>query len=165
MLTVNRRSVACSPCATKVPRTMTDPRPTLEDPENDPYLWLQEVTGTPPTYWADAQSRVTMQRFGDDGFASERDGLRALLDRPDNLPVPARRGGLMYNFWKDADHPRGVWRRTTLTSYRTAAPDWDVLLDLDALAAAEAEDWIWQGAGTLPPEHASAVLRLSRGGS
>ena len=81
------------------------------------------------------------------------------------MPLPTRRGGLIYNFWKDADHQRGLWRRTTLQSYRTEAPEWDVLLDLDALAAAEDEDWIWQGASTLPPDHARALLRLSRGGS
>jgi prolyl oligopeptidase len=106
-----------------------------------------------------------MERLGDAHFAADRDELARLLDRPDNLPVPTRRGGLLYNFWKDAGHPRGLWRRTTLHAYRTPEPDWDLLLDLDALAAAEDEDWIWQGASTLPPEHARAMLRLSRGGS
>jgi prolyl oligopeptidase len=144
---------------------MTHPGPTLADPDNDPFLWLEDIEGARATAWADAQSKTTMARFGDTRFAADRDELRALLDRPDNLPIPARRGGLLYNFWKDADHPRGLWRRTTLASYRTPEPDWDVLLDLDALAAAEAEDWIWQGATTLPPEHARAILRLSRGGS
>jgi prolyl oligopeptidase len=143
----------------------TDLRPNLADPDDDPFLWLEEVEGIRATTWADAQSSMTMARLGDARFAADRDELCGLLDRPDNLPVPTRRGGLLYNFWKDADHQRGVWRRTTLTSYRTAAPDWDVLLDLDALAAAEGEDWIWQGAATLPPAHARAMLRLSRGGS
>jgi prolyl oligopeptidase len=72
---------------------------------------------------------------------------------------------LLYNFWRDAHNPRGLWRRTTLDDYRTAAPVWEKLLDLDALAEAEEEDWVWQGAATLPPEHRLAILRLSRGGS
>ncbi len=144
---------------------MIDPRPTLADPDDDPFLWLEDVTSTRATAWAVAQSKTTMERFGDARFAADRDVLRALLDRPDNLPVPARRGGQLYNFWKDADHPRGIWRRTTLASYRSPAPEWDVLLDLDGLAAAEGEDWTWQGATTLPPAHARAILRLSRGGS
>jgi prolyl oligopeptidase len=144
---------------------MTDARPTLADPGDDPYLWLEDIDGTDATSWSDAQSAATMARFGDARFAADRDELCRLLDRPDNLPVPARRGGLLYNFWKDADHQRGIWRRTTLASYRTPEPDWDVLLDIDALAAAEAEDWIWHGAVTLPPEHARAILLLSRGGS
>ena len=144
---------------------MTDARPTLSDPDNDPYLWLEDVEGARATAWADEQSNQTMARFGDARFAADRDGLTVLLDRPDNLPMPARRGGLLYNFWKDADHPRGIWRRTTLASYRTPAPDWEILLDLDALATTEGVDWIWQGADTLAPEHARAILRLSRGGS
>jgi prolyl oligopeptidase len=78
--------------------------------------------------------------------------------------VPTRRGGLLYNFWRDAAHPRGLWRRTTLDGYRTDAPQWEVLLDLDALALREGEDWVWAGAATLPPLHERALLRLSRGG-
>ncbi len=144
---------------------MTDPRPTLAAPDDDPYLWLEEVEGQQAAAWADARTADTVARLADARYGRDRDALRALLDRPDNLPVPARRGGLLYNFWRDAAQPRGLWRRTTLQSYRTPAPDWEVLLDLDALAAAENEDWVWQGAATLPPDHARALVRLSRGGS
>ena len=84
---------------------MTDASPTLSDPDNDPFLWLEDIEGARATAWADEQSSSTMARFGDARFAADRDVLHALLDRPDNLPVPARRGGLLYNFWKDADHP------------------------------------------------------------
>ena len=130
---------------------MTDPRPTLAAPDDDPYLWLEEVEGEQAAAWADARTADTVARLADVRYQRDRDALRALLDRPDNLPVPARRGGLLYNFWRDAAQPRGLWRRATLRSYRTPAPDWEVLLDLDALAAAEGEDWVWQGAATLPP--------------
>ena len=81
------------------------------------------------------------------------------------LPVPGRRGPWLYNFWTDAAHPRGLWRRTTPESFRSDAPHWDILIDLDALATAEGEDWIWGGAGTRPPRHDRAMVRLSRGGS
>ncbi len=139
--------------------------PTLAIPDDDPWLWLEDIEGERATAWADAQSAATLARFGGARYDSDRDALRALLDRPDKLPIPARRGGLLYNFWVDGAHPRGLWRRATLASYRTNAPEWDVLLDLDALAAAENEDWVWQGASTLPPAHERAILRLSRGGS
>ena len=139
--------------------------PTLEFPDDDPFLWLEEVDGVRATAWADAQSAATLAAFAGPGFEADRGALRDLLDRPDNLPYPARRGGLIYNFWKDAEHKRGLWRRTTLESYRADAPEWDVLLDLDALAAAEGEDWVWGGATTFPPAHERALVRLSRGGS
>ena len=106
-----------------------------------------------------------MAAFAGTEYERDRDALRALLDRPDNLPYPARRGGLIYNFWRDAGQKRGLWRRTSFESYCTERPEWDVLLDLDALAAAEGEDWTWGGAGTLPPAHERAMVRLSRGGS
>jgi prolyl oligopeptidase len=144
---------------------MTSSAPTLAAPDSDPWLWLEDIEGERATAWADQQTAATVARFGGAAYAADRDTLRVLLDRPDNLPVPARRGGLLYNFWRDAAHPRGVWRRTTLASFRTDAPDWDVLLDIDALATAEGEDWIWQGSATLEPEHRLAILRLSRGGS
>ena len=142
-----------------------DPRPTLAAPDDDPHLWLEAVDGPDATAWADAQTRATHARLAGPGLDADTATLCTLLDRPDNLPVPNRRGGLLYNFWRDAAHPRGLWRRTSLQSYATLAPDWDVLLDLDALAAAEAEDWVWAGSATLPPDHARALLRLSRGGS
>ena len=144
---------------------MTEAAPTLAAPDNDPYLWLEDIDGARATAWADEQTAATLARFGDERVSADGDTLRLLLDRPDKLLIPARRGGLIYNFWRDGDHKRGLWRRTTLESFRTDAPDWDVLVDLDALAAAEAEDWVWQGAVTLQPDHTRAMLRLSRGGS
>lgn len=138
--------------------------PNLENPDADPWLWLEEVDGECALAWVDAQTAATAARLAGPDFERDRAALLALLDRPDNLPVVTRRGGLLYNFWRDAEHPRGLWRRTTLDSYRLPEPEWDVLLDIDALAVAEGEDWVWQGAGTLRPEHERALLRLSRGG-
>jgi len=138
--------------------------PNLENPDADPWLWLEEVDGKRALEWVDAQTATTVARLAGPDFERDRAALLAILDRPDNLPVVTRRGGLLYNFWRDAGHPRGLWRRTTLESYRRAEPEWDVLLDIDALATAEGEDWVWQGAATLPPGHDRALLRLSRGG-
>jgi len=144
---------------------MIDPRPTIEAPDDDPYLWLEEVEGERALAWVEAQNVATMARFGDAGFEADRDALAAIYDRPDNIPLIARRGARLFNFWKDAEHPRGLWRATTLDSYRTEAPEWDNLLDLDALATKEGEDWIWSEAATLPGSHDRAILMLSRGGA
>ncbi|MBV8168560.1 MAG: S9 family peptidase, partial [Alphaproteobacteria bacterium] len=122
--------------------TAADPRPTLEAPDDDPYLWLEEIDGARALAWVDAESQRTLARFGDARFAADRDALRTIYDRPDNIPYVARRGALLYNLWKDAEHPRGLWRTTTLDSFRTDSPTWDVVLDLDALAAREGEDWV-----------------------
>jgi len=138
--------------------------PSLEAPDDDPHLWLEDVDAPAAIQWADAQAARTLAAFGDEGFAHDRDALQAIYDRDDNLPMITRRGSLLFNFWKDASHPRGVWRTTTMERFQAGRPAWDVLLDLDALAAAEGEDWVWGGAGTLPRTHDRAMLRLSRGG-
>jgi prolyl oligopeptidase len=142
-----------------------DPRPTVEAPDDDPYLWLEEIDGERSLAWVEAQNKATLARFDDARFVADRDTLTAIFDRPDNIPVIARRGMRVFNFWKDAEHPRGLWRTTTLDSYRTEAPKWDILLDLDALAAKEGEDWTWSGAATIRSTHDRAILMLSRGGA
>ncbi|MFZ6761594.1 prolyl oligopeptidase family serine peptidase [Pseudoroseomonas sp. WGS1072] len=132
--------------------------------EDDPFLWLEEIEGERALSWVEAQNAATLARLADARYAADRDAVKAALDRPDRLPFVTRRGAHLYNFWQDAAQPRGLWRRTTLDSFRQERPDWEVLLDLDALAAAEGEDWVWRGAGTLPGTHDRALLRLSRGG-
>ena len=144
--------------------TGIDPRPTLAAPDDDPYLWLEDIDGARPVAWADARSAATLARFGGPATEADADALAAILDRPDNIPIVIRRGAHLFNFWRDAANPRGLWRRTTLDDYRGASPAWEMLLDLDALAAAEGEDWIWGGATVLPGSHNRAILRLSRGG-
>jgi prolyl oligopeptidase len=142
-----------------------DVRPTLAAPDDDPYLWLEEIEGVRAAAWVERQNARTVAAFG--GAAVERDAavLAAIFDRPDKIPFPGRRGRWLYNFWTDAGHPRGLWRRTTAESFATSEPQWEVLIDLDALAAAEGEDWIWSGAATRPSSHDRAIVRLSRGGS
>jgi prolyl oligopeptidase len=142
-----------------------DLRPTLEAPDDDPYLWLEGIDDERALAWVEAQNAATVARFGDARFAADRDTLAAIFDRPDNIPLIGRRGTRVFNFWKDAAHPRGLWRTTTLDSYRTAAPEWDILLDLDALAEEEGEDWAWSGATTIPGTHDRAIVKLSRGGA
>jgi prolyl oligopeptidase len=144
---------------------MVDARPTIAAPDDDPYLWLEEIESARALAWVDAQNAATMQRFGDDCFAADRDTLARIFDRPDNIPCPNRRGARLFNPWRDAEHPRGLWRTTSLESFRSDAPRWDVLIDLDAVAAAEGEDWVWRGAVTLPGTHDRAIVLLSRGGS
>jgi prolyl oligopeptidase len=143
---------------------LIDERPTILAPDDDPYLWLEEIEGARALAFVDAQNATTLSRFSDARLAADRDALAAIYDRPDNIPMVARRGSYLYNFWKDANNPRGLWRRTTLESFRSQRPQWEIVLDLDELAAREAEDWIWSGSSTLPRIHDRAILRLARGG-
>ena len=95
-----------------------NPRPTVETPDDDPYLWLEEIDGERALAWVETQNAATLARFGDARFAADRDALAAIFDRPDNIPLIGRRGTKVFNFWMDAAHPRGLWRTTPLGDYR-----------------------------------------------
>ncbi|WP_428661098.1 prolyl oligopeptidase family serine peptidase [Reyranella sp.] len=142
-----------------------DARPTVDAPDDDPWLWLEDVEGERASAWVGQQNARTLTAFGGPQVEADATTLAAILDRSDKIPFPGRRAGWLYNFWTDAAHPRGLWRRTTAESFRSDVPNWDVLIDLDALATAEGEDWIWGGANTRPIKHDRAMIRLSRGGS
>nr|WP_172685427.1 prolyl oligopeptidase family serine peptidase [Methylobacterium oryzae] len=148
------------------PWTVTpfDPRPTRARPDDDPYLWLEQIDGVDALAWVDARTAETLACYGDAAFVRDRDLARDLLDRPDRIPFVSRREGLLYNFWRDDAHPRGLWRRTDEATYRAGDPVWEILLDLDALAARENEDWVWSGSVPLRDGYDRAMLRLSRGG-
>lgn len=138
--------------------------PNLVSPDEDPRLWLEAIDGDRALAWVAAENARTRAILGGEALQKDQEALLAALDRPDHIPYVTRRAGLLYNFWTDDKHKRGLWRRTTLDSYCTDNPDWDILLDLDALATKENEDWVWDGASTLYPDHRHAILHLSRGG-
>ncbi|MYR07051.1 prolyl oligopeptidase family serine peptidase [Gordonia sp. SID5947] len=133
---------------------------------DDPYLWLEEVGGDRALDWVRAHNQPTVDDLtSDERFAVLESEALEILDTDDRIPYVRRRGDHLYNFWRDAANPKGLWRRTTLASYRTDAPEWDVLIDVDALAAAEDENWVWAGATVLRPEYRHALVSLSRGGA
>ena len=132
----------------------------------DPFLWLEDVEGEKALAWVERRNEVSL------GYLESRplyEPLRsrslAILDSDERIPQPALRGETVYNFWQDAHNRRGVWRRMPLAAYARGGADWEVLLDLDALAVEEGEDWVWKGADCLPPDHRRCLVNLSRGGA
>jgi prolyl oligopeptidase len=135
-------------------------------PDEDPYLWLEDVTGETALAWVRERNGETLARLArGERFEALRDEIRAVLDSDERIQYVRRRGEHLYNFWQDATHPRGLWRRTSLESYRTPEPDWEILLDVDALGAEESENWVWQGAAVLRPDYRRCLVQLSRGGA
>ncbi|MGH3879284.1 MAG: prolyl oligopeptidase family serine peptidase [Actinophytocola sp.] len=134
--------------------------------DEDPYLWLEDVTGDTALGWVRKRNAETVEELtGAPRFAELRDEIREVLDADDRIPYVRRRGEHLYNFWQDAANPRGLWRRTTLESYRSTEPEWELVLDVDALAEAEVENWVWQGGVVLRPGYRRALVELSRGGA
>ncbi len=133
---------------------------------DDPYLWLEDVLDDGALDWVRHRNELTKAEFASsDGFGEREAMVREMLDTDARIPVPGRRGKFLYNFWRDAEHTRGLWRRTTLDQYRKDSPEWDILIDLDALAEIEDENWVWAGASVFRPEQHLALISLSRGGA
>ena len=132
----------------------------------DPFLWLEDVHGERALAWVRERNAESQQRLQSrPEYEPTRARLLEVFDSNERIPQITRRGAFFYNLWQDAQHPRGLWRRTTLDDYRRAEPAWERVLDLDALGAAEGENWVWAGAVGLPPAHARCLVMLSRGGA
>jgi prolyl oligopeptidase len=131
----------------------------------DRYLWLEDILGEEPLDWVRARNEPTVAEFSGEEFERMRAEALEVLDTDARIPYVRRRGEYLYNFWRDAANPRGLWRRTTLDRYRSDTTDWDVLLDLDELARADDENWVWAGAVVIEPEFTRALVNLSRGGA
>lgn len=133
---------------------------------DDQYAWLEEVTGEKPLEWVKAQNaRTEAEITTTQGFKQLEAGILKMLDSDAKIPGVQKIGDYYYNFWKDKNHERGIWRRTTLAEYRKAQPKWETILDLDALNKAEGENWVWHGANCLRPEYTRCLVALSRGGA
>ncbi|MGE0220637.1 prolyl oligopeptidase family serine peptidase [Mycolicibacterium sp.] len=133
--------------------------------DTDPYLWLEDVAGDDALAWVRAHNDPTVARLGGARFEQMRAEALEVLDTDARIPYVRRRGEYLYNFWRDAANPRGLWRRTTLDSYRTEQPEWDVVIDVDKLAADDDTSWVWAGADVIEPDHSRALISLSPGGS
>ena len=132
---------------------------------DDPYLWLEDITGDDALDWVRRHNDPTLTELSGDRFEQMRAEALEVLDTDARIPYVRRRGKYLYNFWRDAANPRGLWRRTTLDSYRTDVPEWEVVIDVDELAAADDEKWVWAGGKVIEPDHSLALISLSRGGS
>ena len=133
--------------------------------EVDPYLWLEDVEGDKALEWVKQRSKTdTAELEAVPQYAPIHEKLLKIFNAKDRIPNPEVRGPWIYNFWQDADHVRGIWRRTTRDQYVTESPSWETVIDVDQLAKDENENWVWHGANGLPPKYDRFMVTLSRGG-
>ncbi len=134
--------------------------------QDDPFEWLEEVENPKALDWAGERSAADTSILEAvpeyPGIHSE---LLEIYNSSDRIPMPGIRAGWVYNFWRDAEHVRGLWRRTFLDQFTAEKPAWEIVLDLDALAQEEGENWVWNGAACLAPEYRHCMVSLSRGGA
>lgn len=154
------------PAALAAALLLSTPMTTHAVDTNDPYLWLEDVEGEEALAWARERNEESLAVLQDlPEYETFFEKNLAVYDSQERIAYPSIRGEHVYNFWRDADNERGLWRRTTIEEYRKDDPAWEVLIDLDKLAETEEENWVWAGSSCLPPENRRCLVSLSRGGA
>jgi prolyl oligopeptidase len=132
---------------------------------DDPYIWLEDWTGPKAMAWVEAENARTLQRLqADPRYKTYYGEALAIAAAKDRIAYPSLINGRVFNLWRDAEHPQGIWRHTSEAGYAAADPAWTTILDLDALSKIEGKKWVWKGASCLDPHERLCLLRLSDGG-
>lgn len=137
----------------------------MAEEATDPFLFMEEVKGEKALEWVKGQNaKSEAELTADPNYAPFLDSAMTILTAQDRIPYVSHRGGFLYNFWQDDVHVLGLWRRTTPASYKTEKPDWEVLIDFDALAEKEGVKWVFKGADCLEPEGTMCLVSISPDG-
>ncbi len=133
---------------------------------DDPYQWLEDVTGDKAMAWVKAQNAKSQPELeAKPEFKAIHERLLSIYNSRERIPSVVKRGQWLYNFWQDEKNPRGIWRRTTLEEYRKSEPAWETVLDIGKVGADENVNWVWKGADCLYPGYNRCLVSLSRGGA
>ncbi|MDO5617988.1 prolyl oligopeptidase family serine peptidase [Kocuria sp.] len=131
---------------------------TAEAP-HDNFLWLEDIHSPQAMDWVTRHNQRTEDLLVTEDLKELEARALEVMDSTDKIPMVSKQGDFYYNFWRDADHPRGLFRRTTWDSWVGDNPQWDVLLDLDQLAAREQIPWVWAGSRLLRPQYTDGHWR------
>ncbi len=134
-------------------------------PPDDPYIWLEELSSPRAMAWVDAHNASSTKRLEADArYKTLYNEALTIAGAKDRIPQPRFLHGEIYNFWQDGDHLRGIWRKTSLADYQSAAPHWTTVLDIDALGKAEGKSWVLKDRDCLQPDEKLCLISLSDGG-
>ncbi len=160
-LTLSARAQSANAAQTTVAKASPTPGPG----GTDPFLWLEEQTGARAMAWVHQQNARTLPILqSDPHYPTFYKDAYDVITSKGRIPYPEVLDGTVYNFWTDATHQQGIWRKTTATDYATSTPHWTTVLDLDALSKAEGKTWVFHGANCNWPRESDCLLSLSNGG-
>lgn len=139
---------------------------TINVSQQDPFIWLEEIDSDRALDWVKKHNKRTLAVLENEPkFDQLYEANKKILNADDRIAYVSQMGDYLYNFWRDAEHVRGIYRRTTLASYQTNNPEWEIVLDVDALAEKENENWVYKGMNCRQPVYDRCLVNLSRGGA
>ena len=131
----------------------------------DKYLWLEDVASARSMTWVKEQNALTTKALeSDQRFSGLKEDALKVYESPEHLAIPVLREGTIYNTWQDAQHVRGILRRTSLSGYLSPDPHWQTIIDYDALAKQDKQEWVANGLNCLYPGNVLCLVSLSAGG-
>jgi prolyl oligopeptidase len=146
-------------------KSITHGQPSSVGVPEDTFLWLEDRTGKQALDWVHRQNEITVAELqGDPSYQAAFETALDLMTAEDNIAVGAALNGRVYNFWQDKTNVLGLWRRTTVASYKTEKPQWETIIDFDILSAKEGVKWVFSGASRLYPDFSRCLLSLSPDG-
>jgi prolyl oligopeptidase len=137
----------------------------ISQAQEDKYLWLEEVDGEEALEFVEIQNKATVEELSaEKDYQDIYDKSLAIYNSTERIAYPSILGKYVYNFWKDKDHVRGLWRRTSIENYSTGNPVWETLLDIDELSETDNIKWVFKGSSGLYPDYNRFLVKLSNGG-
>jgi prolyl oligopeptidase len=133
--------------------------------QEDKFQWLEEVEGQRALEFVNQQNKLSAEKLMKlPSYQPVYEKSLEILNSTDKIAYPSILGNHVYNFWKDKDHVRGIWRRCLLTEYIAGKPNWETLLDIDQLSQKDNEKWVFKSANGLHPTYDRFLVHLSKGG-
>lgn len=133
--------------------------------QTDNYLWLEEVDAPKSLEFVNNQNKLTIDKLSKEkDYQSIYDKSLEIYNSSERIAYPSIQGKYVYNFWKDKDHERGIWRRCLLEDYTNGKLNWETLLDIDALSKKDNIKWVYKGSSGLYPDYNRFLIELSNGG-
>ncbi|MDX2360582.1 MAG: prolyl oligopeptidase family serine peptidase [Crocinitomicaceae bacterium] len=134
--------------------------------QQDPYLWLEEVESERSMEWVKTQNKLSANRIGGvEGFEDLKSAFLESMNDEEKIDYPSVIGDYVYNFWKDEKHIRGIWRRTTKSSYMSNTAEWETVLDFDELSEQDGAKWVFHGVEWFAPDNKICLVEMSDGGT
>ena len=134
----------------------------------DEFLWLENVKGERALNWVKKQNKVSLEQLQKKPVYNQmlQESLEILKSK-ERIPYARIRRGYAYNFWKDDQYLKGIWRRRRVHQYlkgKRAKKQWEILINFDELSQREGKSWFYQGASCLPPKYERCLVKMSDGG-
>lgn len=133
--------------------------------QNDQYMWLENVDDQKSLEWVEKWNEKTLNVLTNQpDYKNIYEKSLEIYNSTDRIAAPSIYGNFIYNFWQDEQHPRGIWRRTSIQDYLNGDPTWETIIDIDSISKKDNEKYVFKGASGLFPKYDKFMVKLSKGG-